>query len=1207
MKPASALFTRMRMYLKATKTAFAFSTGLFLLLLSSLHVSAQNETLSTGSYIINMGVVPQTRANALKPYGLVYDLLKTYHVPVKWVISQTKIKDGADFTYNSVDYKGGTFIIPAEYMTATVNSRISFFGVTGTTTTSPLTVNVTYTLSSAPRWTLDDQNGNIAAGFFTDAGIPVTAYNSKTPGQLDGCDDIYVMPHADADWSYYGPLLDWVNNNHGSFWGGCRTGSQIENLYNPSNPSQQMNFLSLNVGSAGNALIPFNSHHNGSDPFTHQFPTSPVAQYMGITDGAQGNGSEQIYLPVLSGNWRPTTQLISYDPTQQDVPAISPGLAATIAFGRIFGDNTKGYAMYEGGHDIGGTNTDQIAAQRVFWNFSLLASIGSTPVISAVTAPDIVRSGIAYSISVAASSPNGAALTYQWSSSCGGTFSNPTGQTTNYTAPIVTTITTCAITCTVTDACGRSSFKTKFIQVLPPVTNPDFNTTWVNVPVPGNVSTNDLVPAGTTYGTAPALLSSPAGSSPSITMNSDGTYSFVSNIPGVYTYDVPVCVPGQSAPCPPTKLVITVLAAYVNTNAPVANVDVATANVNTPVTLATLANDAAGNIANALVPSTVTVTVSPLHGSAVANSATGDITYTPALNYTGFDTLTYSVCDNQVPSKCATAKQIITINAQGIANTTAAADDYKITNFNTPATGNVKPNDTDAEGNTQTVAPQTTTVPGKGTLVLTSDGNYTFTPVVGYFGPADFPYNTCDNGTPQACASATLHILVRPEQPLVYPDFNVTYVNVPVPGNVNTNDKVPAGTTYGSSPALVSSPAGSSPSITMNSDGTYSFVSDIPGVYIYNVPVCVPNQTAPCPPSLLTITVLGPTLNTNPPVANTDIASTKINTPVTLISLINDKAGNAGGSLNPASVVVTISPLHGTASPDPATGNMTYTPANGYTGTDTLTYQVCDNNSPVALCATAKQIITIKPAGITNTTLAADDYNSTIINTPVSGNVKTNDIDPEGNAQTVTAQTTTVTGKGTLVLGTDGNYTFTPQAGFTGAVNFPYTTCDDGTPQACANATLYILVGPLPQLPDLTPSIFNDGTTLVQNTTRDNVIRIFNIGTGPTKAPVIFTIPKMQPAFIITINPAETSMDVFGGITLSNADWTIVEQASRYVITSKPGIIIAAGGFADLGVKVKAAGIRTSTANLSVQVVFGTGGGETPINNNSDNNTYSVN
>ena len=75
------------------------------LLLISFNVVAQTETLSTGSYIINMGVVPQTQSNVLKPYGLIYDLLKNYNVPIKWVISQTKLKDGADFSYNGTNYK----------------------------------------------------------------------------------------------------------------------------------------------------------------------------------------------------------------------------------------------------------------------------------------------------------------------------------------------------------------------------------------------------------------------------------------------------------------------------------------------------------------------------------------------------------------------------------------------------------------------------------------------------------------------------------------------------------------------------------------------------------------------------------------------------------------------------------------------------------------------------------------------------------------------------------------------------------------------------------------------------------------------------------------------------------------------------------------------------------------------------------------------
>ena len=84
-------------------------------------------------------------------------------------------------------------------------------------------------------------------------------------------------------------------------------------------------------------------------------------------------------------------------------------------------------------------------------------------------------------------------------------------------------------------------------------------------------------------------------------------------------------------------------------------------------------------------------------------------------------------------------------------------------------------------------------------------------------------------------------------------------------------------------------------------------------------------------------------------------------------------------------------------------------------------------------------------------------------------------------------------------------------------------------------------------------------------------------------------------------------VDVFGGMPVTNNQWTIVEQASRYVFTSKPGVVIASGAFNDIGLKVKAVGIVNSTGNLSIQIVFGTGGGETPFNNNSDNNTYSIN
>ena len=298
---------------------------------------------------------------------------------------------------------------------------------------------------------------------------------------------------------------------------------------------------------------------------------------------------------------------------------------------------------------------------------------------------------------------------------------------------------------------------------------------------------------------------------------------------------------------------------------------------------------------------------------------------------------------------------------------------------------------------------------------------------------------------------------------IMNPDVNVTWVNVPVPGIVRTNDIVPAGTTYGTPVPNGGNPAGGS--ITMNPDGSYTFTGTTAGVFYYQVPVCIPGQAPPCPTTELKITVLDAAIS-NPPVANTDIATTKAATPVTLNTLSNDSCSNSGCSLNSASVVVTINPSNGTTTVNAANGNITYTPNPGFTGKDTLTYQVCDNGSPV-LCATAQQIITVNAAAAVNSTNAADDYAYTQQAAAVSGNVKLNDTDPEGNTQTVTAQVTTITGIGTLTLNTDGSFNFVPVTAFTGPVDFPYTTCDNGTPQACASATLHVLVNASGTLPVL--------------------------------------------------------------------------------------------------------------------------------------------
>jgi hypothetical protein len=301
-------------------------------------------------------------------------------------------------------------------------------------------------------------------------------------------------------------------------------------------------------------------------------------------------------------------------------------------------------------------------------------------------------------------------------------------------------------------------------------TNPDFTSTLLNVSVTGNVNTNDDVPVGTTYGTPVANPTNPSTCAP--VMSSTGSYTFVCSTPGEYEYQVPVCAPGQTSNCPTELLKITVKDPSVVTAAPTANPDVMTTLKNTPTTLNVLSNDACNNGPNCTL-SNPSITDQPNNGTVTVN-ANGTITYTPNPTFVGTDTIMYATCDNQTPSKCDTTSIIVTVNPTGSANTTSANDDNATAKGTTPLTGNVLTNDTDPEGNTQTVATQNVTNT-KGTFVLNSNGTYTFTAAAGYSGPVEYTYTVCDNGTPSACDTATLHILVSPA---LLPDLtlNITFL-----------------------------------------------------------------------------------------------------------------------------------------------------------------------------------------------------------------------------------------------------------------------------------------------------------------------------------------------------------------------------------------------------------------------------------------------
>ena len=104
-----------------------------------------------------------------------------------------------------------------------------------------------------------------------------------------------------------------------------------------------------------------------------------------------------------------------------------------------------------------------------------------------------------------------------------------------------------------------------------------------------------------------------------------------------------------------------------------------------------------------------------------------------------------------------------------------------------------------------------------------------------------------------------------------------------------------------------------------------------------------------------------------PPVANNDTATTDENTPVDINVIANDT--DSDGTIDPATVIITGNPANGTAVAN-ANGTVTYTPDNGFDGTDTFTYTVNDNEGATSNQATVT--VTVNSGSVTEFTAYND-------------------------------------------------------------------------------------------------------------------------------------------------------------------------------------------------------------------------------------------
>nr|CAA6809879.1 MAG: T1SS secreted agglutinin RTX [uncultured Thiotrichaceae bacterium] len=211
------------------------------------------------------------------------------------------------------------------------------------------------------------------------------------------------------------------------------------------------------------------------------------------------------------------------------------------------------------------------------------------------------------------------------------------------------------------------------------------------------------------------------------------------------------------------------------------------------------------------------------------------------------------------------------------------------------------------------------------------------------------------------------------------------------------------------------------------------------------------------------------------PVATDDHSTTKVDSAVSISVLGNDT--------DPDGDVLTISSIDEQSVNDGSvaeneSGILTYTPAHGFTGTDTFTYTVNDGHGGEAI-ATVTVVVEADPVDPVNSSpVAVDDSVSTTIDKQVPIHVLGNDTDADSDVLVISSFDVT-TKEGGTVASSDGQLLYTPAAGFVGEDTFTYTISDNKGGLATATVSVTVTDDSAP-IPDLDAQ--NDSGTTPVNT-----------------------------------------------------------------------------------------------------------------------------
>ena len=278
-----------------------------------------------------------------------------------------------------------------------------------------------------------------------------------------------------------------------------------------------------------------------------------------------------------------------------------------------------------------------------------------------------------------------------------------------------------------------------------------------------------------------------------------------------------------------------------------------------------------------------------------------------------------------------------------------AVDDTTVTDYQTPVNVTVLGNDSDPDGDALTVVDNSE--PSNGSAVLNEDGTFTYTPDDGFTGTDSFTYTITDGNGGEDTATVTIEVGEAPPPPPPLPpengppdavdDTTVTDYQTSVKVTVLGNDSDPDGDAL----TVVDNSEPSNGSAVLNEDGTFTYTPDDGFTGTDSFTYTITDGNGGEDTATVTIEVGGapppppPPPENGPPDAVDDTTVTDYQTPVNVTVLGNDSDPD-GDALT---VVDNSEPSNGSAVLN-EDGTFTYTPDDGFTGTDSFTYTITDGN-----------------------------------------------------------------------------------------------------------------------------------------------------------------------------------------------------------------------------------------------------------------------